>query len=450
VFSFSVVGYVKRSLIDILEDASISKFHYVVLVLCSLIYALAAMNVMLIGVTLPSISQEWGLDQLTKGVLLSVGYVGMFIGALGFGALADKVGRRKILIVTVALSAVFTGLCSVAWDVTSMSLLRFLAGVGLGGVLPQPGVYISEYIPAKRRGRFIGLVETSWVYGALLAIAFPVAIITLLGWRLSYLVAFIPLILIPFIAAFLPESIRYLESRGLKDEAVKLLKRHGLLTRPVEIMEARVEKKYSMKESLQQLWSAGFRTSTAILWLTWAVLVYTYHGIFQWLPTIYVEVTMAKEVIGPLYWVLIITLLQVPGYYSATFLLDNLGRKTVLALYLAVAGVGSYMFSVSHGLQSILIWSGVVSFFNLGAWAALYTYTPELYPTRMRGTGFGSAASIGRLAGIAAPALTGYIWSGWGLSLAFVVFAAAHLVNAIAVGAFGVETKGRVLEEISA
>lgn len=159
---------------------------------------------------------------------------------------------------------------------------------------------------------------------------------------------------------------------------------------------------------------------------------------------------MAKEVIGPLYWVLIITLLQVPGYYSATFLLDNLGRKTVLALYLAVAGVGSYMFSVSHGLQSILIWSGVVSFFNLGAWAALYTYTPELYPTRMRGTGFGSAASIGRLAGIAAPALTGYIWSGWGLSLAFVVFAAAHLVNAIAVGAYGVETKGRVLEEISA
>ncbi|MEM2965086.1 MAG: MFS transporter, partial [Candidatus Bathyarchaeia archaeon] len=91
----------------------------------------------------------------------------------------------------------------------------------------------------------------------------------------------------------------------------------------------------------------------------------------------------------------------------------------------------------------------VVSFFNLGAWAALYTYTPELYPTEMRGTGTGSAASVGRLAGIAAPALTGYIWSVWGLSMAFLVFAAAHLVNALAVGVWGMETKGKVLEEIS-
>ena len=438
-----------RRLIDILEKISISKFHYILLALCSLIYALAAMNVMLISTTLPSISQEWGLDQITKGVLLSSGYVGMFIGALGFGAFADKFGRKKTLIITVALSAIFTGLCSIAWNVTSMSILRFLAGIGLGGVLPQPGVYISEFIPANKRGKFLGLVETSWVYGVLLGISFPFVIIPLFGWKLTFLVAFIPLILIPFIATFMPESIRYLESKGLKEEALKLLRKHRLLVRPVKDIVLRRKESYSFKGSLARLWSKEFSARTAMLWFTWAVLVYTYHGIFIWLPSIFVEITQAKEIIGPLYWVLIITLLQIPGYYSATFLLDNLGRRTVLVGYLAVAGVGSYLFSISHGLQAILISSAIVSFFNLGAWAALYAYTPELYPTNMRGTGAGSAASIGRLAGIAAPLLTGYIWSVWGLSMAFVVFAAVHIINALVVGIFKIETKGRVLEEIS-
>ena len=120
-----------------------------------------------------------------------------------------------------------------------------------------------------------------------------------------------------------------------------------------------------------------------------------------------------------------------------------------MAIYLTIAGLGALLFSISSGLQAILISSAIVSFFNLGAWAALYTYTPELYPTSMRGTGAGSAASIGRLAGIAAPALTGYIWSVWGLSIAFVVFAAVHIINAIVVGAFKIETKGKTLEEIS-
>ncbi len=438
-----------RSLIDILERAPISKFHYILLTLCCLIYALAAMNVMLIGAALPSISNEWGLDQITKGLLLSSGYVGMFIGALGFGAIADSIGRKKTLIATVTLLGIFTGLCSIAWDVTSMSFLRFLAGIGLGGVLPLPGVYISEYIPASKRGIFTGLVETSWVYGVLLSISFPFVLIPVYGWRLTFMVAFIPLILIPFVFLFMPESIRYLESKGLKAKAIESLKRQGLLREPIGEIVVRDKEKYSFKGSFTRLWSKEFRSRTIMLWVTWAVLVYTYHGIFIWLPSIYAEITQAKEIIGPLYWVLIITLLQIPGYYSATFLLDKLGRKTVLGVYLTVAGIGSYLFSISHGLQAILISSAIVSFFNLGAWAALYTYTPELYPTRMRGTGAGSAASIGRLAGIAAPALTGYIWSVWGLPVAFVVFAAVHFINAVVVGAFKIETKGRILEEIS-
>ncbi|MEM3109178.1 MAG: MFS transporter, partial [Candidatus Bathyarchaeia archaeon] len=150
-----------------------------------------------------------------------------------------------------------------------------------------------------------------------------------------------------------------------------------------------------------------------------------------------------------LYFVLLITLLQVPGYYSATFMLDTVGRKRVLAAYLGVAGIACLLFSMAGSFQEILLWSGVISFFNLGAWAALYTYTPELYPTRIRGAGSGSAASIGRLAGIGAPILTGYLWANWGLTSAFTAFTLAHVIPALIVGALGVETKRKILEEIS-
>lgn len=439
----------EKSLVELLEEAPISSFHYLLLTICCLIYALTAMNVMLIGAALPAIAKDWSLSKVVAGILLSAGYAGMFVGALSCGAIADAVGRRKALLLTITMASVFTGLCSIAWDVVSMSILRFLAGIGLGGTLPQPGVYLSEYVPADRRGRFLGLTETSWVYGALLAAAFPFFLIPTYGWRLTFLVAFIPLFLVPLILLFLPESIRYLELKGRVEEALTALKKAGLIKEAVKAVKKAAYVKYSFKEALSELWSLTYRRRTAVLWVGWAVLVYTYHGIFLWLPSIYVEAMRAKELLGPLYWYLIITLMQVPGYYSATFLLDPAGRKPVLAGYLALAGLGSYMFALARGVSAILLWSGVVSFFNLGSWAGLYTYTPELYPTRIRGTGSGAAASVGRLAGIAAPTVTGWIWASWGLSSAFVVFALAHFLAALTVAFLGMETKRKALEAIS-
>jgi putative MFS transporter len=405
------------------------------------------MNVMLIGAALPAISREWSLDPTVAGLLLSSGYAGMFIGALGFGIVADRIGRKAALLATVAVSSVFTGLCSIAWDAASMSILRFLAGIGLGGILPQPGVYVSEFIPADRRGKYLGLVETSWVYGALLAVSFPYALIPGFGWRRAFLVAFIPLILVPFILWRMPESLRYLGLKGLKERIIAELERYGLYEASGVSLKVVAEPSRSISESLRELWSPSYRWRTLVLWMGWAALVYTYHGIFQWLPSIYYNMgfTLTKS----LYFVLLITLLQVPGYYSATFMLDTIGRKKVLAAYLGVAGVASLLFSVAGSFREILLWSGVISFFNLGAWAALYTYTPELYPTRIRGVGSGSAASMGRLAGIWAPLLTGYLWANWGLTPAFTAFALAHILTALVVGALGVETKRKTLEEIS-
>ncbi|MCP8303864.1 MAG: MFS transporter [archaeon] len=446
----------EKGLTEFLERAPLSRFHYILLVMGSLVYGFTAMNYLLLPPILPAISKEWALDLPTQSLILSLTAIGMFIGALSCGIIADLLGRRKALLLTIVMMTAFTGLSSFAWDALSLSILRFLAGIGLGGSLPQPGVYVSEYVPAKSRGRFLGLIESAWAYGAVLAIIFPFYLIKgygeFLGWRLTFLMGFIPLLLIPLILRFLPESIRYLENKGMGDEAWDILERHGLASMmPDGGSPEDRNPLYSVKSTLKEVWSPMYGRRTAMLWISWAVLVYTYHGIFLWLPTIaYVELTAAKELLTPLYFVLLVTLLQIPGYYSATFLLDSIGRKPVLVSYLALAGLGSLLFGQATGVFFFLFLMGVISFFNLGAWAGLYAYTPELYPTSIRGTGSGLSASIGRLTLIFAPIITGYLWWSQGaISLMFLVFAVVHFLGAICVLILGIETKGKVLEEIS-
>lgn len=247
----------------------------------------------------------------------------------------------------------------------------------------------------------------------------------------------------------MPESLRYLQLKGRTKEALEFLRKQGLVRENVE-EESPVElrEKYKVVEALKELWSATYKKRTILLWILWAVLVYTYHGIFIWLPTIYVK-ELGLTVVKSIEWTIVVTLAQVPGYYTAAFLLDRAGRKSVAAAYLTMAGVGSILLSQAFAPEPILLWSIVISFFNLGAWSALYAYTPELYPTRIRGTGAGAAASVGRLAGTIAPTLTPLLYAHGGLTAPFTLFAITHLVGALATVALGIETKGKVLEEIT-
>ncbi len=148
---------------------------------------------------------------------------------------------------------------------------------------------------------------------------------------------------------------------------------------------------------------------------------------------------------------MIVTLVQVPGYYSAALLLDRIGRKPIITIYLILAGIGCLLLPTAKDLNIVLLYSCVISFFNLGAWAGLYTYTPELYPTELRGSGAGVAASVGRLAGIAGVYMPGYLIGivKGGIFYTFLIFSILHVIAGILTAAFGEETKGRRLEEIS-
>jgi len=431
-------------LVEILDRSRLRGFHYILLATCSLVYMLTALNVMIIGAVVNPIAREFMLDTASISILLSMGFIGMFIGAISFGRIADIIGRRRTLMIVLFIEAIFTALHGLAIDIYTLYFLRLIAGIGTGAALPQPGIYISEYVPKDYRGRFLGIVETSWVYGALLSLLFPYLIIPLYGWRVSFIAGLLPLTLIPLIGLYFPESIRYLVRVGRYDEVKSILYGKGFIPAGEEVSIHAIE---AERRRVSDLFSPRYASRTILLAILWMALVYTYYAVFLWLPRFYAKTFGMGDVLS-LYWVIIITLFQIPGYYSATFLLDRVGRKKVLAFYLIVAGVASWILGIYIDESWFLAWSIVISFFNLGAWAGLYTYTPELFPTDIRGLGSGFSASMGRVAGILSPLFTGLLYSLYGLQGPYIATSLIHIIGGLAVIFLGIETMGRSLEEL--
>jgi putative MFS transporter len=428
------------SLIKYLEELPLSSIHFKLLLIAFFAYLFAGMNTVLIAPALDLISKEFNLDPFFTGLLVSSFYIGMTIGAFTCGYLSDKFGRKVMMILTTAIHSIFTALFSFSPNFQIAFLIRLIAGYGAGGLLPLPGVYIAEYIPAKHRGKFLGIVETSWVFGALLASGFSLYLIPNFGWRSLFYTGIIPLTIIPATLA-VPESLRYLEIKGKYEKAKEILKKFS-----IKKISKKIKLKKEKKISLLELFSKDYIFRTIVLWTLWFVLVYTYHGIFIWLKAFFTKTGLIPN---PLFFYFVVTIVQIPGYLSATFLLDKMGRKKVLIIFLLFAGAGCLGFSLAKDFNSILITSSIISFFNLGAWAGLYAYTPELYPTRVRATGSGSAASFGRVGGILQGSITGIILSSLGLSATFFKFTILHWVAALVVLIWGIETKGKVLEKIS-
>ena len=429
------------SLHDSLEKAPITVFHYRFLGVSCLAWAFNGIAVMIISFAAPSIRTEWGLSLPAVGLLATAHYIGMFIGASGIGYLADQIGRKGTVQAAIVVYSLFTGLCAFAWDFNSMMAMRLLGGLGTGGLMPVLSTWMSEYIPAKRRGTFVAVLESSWSFGALLISAISLLVVPTYGWRSIFPILFVGLSFVALVQRYMPESIRYLEVKGRVQQAKGILEEHSFSvpSEPVTTEPSKV--------SLGELWSRALRRRTVMLWILWFCIAYTYHGIFIWLPTVLSE--QGFTLVRALWFTTMITSLQIPGYLSAAYLIDKVGRRPILVAYMILAGVASYLFGMSRAELPIIVFGGAISFFNLGAWAVTYAYTPELYPTRIRGTGAGWSGAIGRIAGTIAPIVTAVIVSTAGVFQTFLGFFAAHFVAAVAVAILGIETVGKTLEEIS-
>ncbi|HUJ11054.1 MAG TPA: MFS transporter [Verrucomicrobiae bacterium] len=438
-----------------LERLPVSWLHYKLLVIHGFGWLFDALDVGIVTFVMAALAEDWKLQPNQLGLVGSASLAGMFLGAAISGIVADYWGRKKVFQVTLLVFAVTTLLCAFAWNVTSMVIFRFLVGVGLGGELPVVSSLLSEFVPGRHRGRFIVLLESFWAYGWLIAALVAFLVIPAHGWRIAFIIGAIPAFYIWVVRRKLPESPRWYESKGRLEEAEAVmssleLESERLTGQPLPPAEEGTDSEPAKlhRFTFAELWTPAYRQRTIMLWVLWFGLVFGYYGIFVWLPTLLVKA--GYSMVNSFLYVIIITLAQIPGYFSAAYLVEGIGRKPVIVVYLLMSAVTAYLFGQASSTAMILVWASLMSFFNLGAWGAVYTYTPELYPTRDRATGAGAAAAFGRVGGLIAPFLVGELLPTIGRGGVLTMNAALLVVAAGAVWVLGVETKGKQLEDIAA
>ncbi|PFD51385.1 MFS transporter [Bacillus cereus] len=375
-----------------------------------------AMDVGMLSFVMVALQKDWGLSTQEMGWIGSINSIGMAVGALIFGILSDKIGRKSVFIITLLLFSIGSGLTALTTTLAMFLVLRFLIGMGLGGELPVASTLVSESVEAHERGKIVVLLESFWAGGWLIAALISYFVIPKYGWEVAMVLSAVPALYALYLRWNLPDSPRF----------------------------QKVEKRPSVIENIKSVWSGEYRKATIMLWILWFCVVFSYYGMFLWLPS--VMVLKGFSLIKSFQYVLIMTLAQLPGYFTAAWFIERLGRKFVLVTYLIGTACSAYLFGVADSLTVLIVAGMLLSFFNLGAWGALYAYTPEQYPTVIRGTGAGMAAAFGRIGGILGPLLVGYlVASEASLSLIFTIFCGSILIGVFAVIILGQETKQREL-----
>ena len=377
-----------------------------------------AMDVGILSFVIAALAVDWNLSPEQMGWIGSVNSIGMAVGALVFGVFADKVGRKKIFMITLLMFSIASGLSALTTTLAAFLILRFFVGMGLGGELPVASTLVSESVEAKERGKVVVLLESFWAAGWIISAIIAYFIIPDYGWRIALLITALPAFYAIYLRLKLPDSPKYTENKS---------------------------KSRSIIQNMSEVWSKKYVKRTLMLWVVWFTVVFSYYGMFLWLPS--VMVIKGFTLIKSFEYVLIMTIAQLPGYFSAAWLIEKAGRKFVLVTYLLGTAASAFVFG-SAETTTLLIVSGILlSFFNLGAWGALYAYSPEQYPTVIRATGSGMAASVGRIGGILGPLLVGtLVMRGYEIGYIFTIFCIAIVIGVLAVVFLGTETKQVELE----
>jgi putative MFS transporter len=432
-------------------------------------WALDAMDVGLISFVMAALAVHWSLSPTELSWIGSIGFVGMAIGAALGGLLADKIGRRQVFAATLLIYGLATGAAALSTGIAMLIVLRFIVGLGLGAELPVASTLVSEFAPRRIRGRVVVILEGFWAVGWIMAalIGYFVVPVGDDGWRWALAIGVVPAAYALVVRFGLPESVRYLESKGRVDEAERIVRDYeasagvappaapsgpsasapahaGADGAASVATGAALASPAEPAESAESIWSARLRKRTAALWIVWFGINFSYYGAFIWLPSLLVA--QGFDLVKSFGYTLIITLAQLPGYAVAAWLIEIWGRRVTLAVFLVGSAVAAGLFGLADSPATIIAAGMALSFFNLGAWGALYAIGPELYPTATRGSGTGAAAAFGRIASIIAPLLVPLLLDLGDTAMVFGVFAAAFVVAALA--AFTLpERRGVALED---
>jgi MFS transporter, putative metabolite:H+ symporter len=436
-----------------IERLPISSWHVKARVIIGIATFFDAFDALAIAFVLPVLVPLWKLTGPQIGLMISVGYLGQLIGALFFSWLAQRFGRVKAMAWSVLLFSVMSLCCAFAWDYQSLLAFRTLQGLGLGGEVPIAAVYISEITRAKGRGRFVLLYELIFPIGLVGAALLGSWVVPHLGWHYMFLVGAVPAVLALFMQRVLPESPRWLAVRGRNYEAEAAIayiereteKASGKPLPPAQAVVAT----HQQPASWSDLFGPLYLRRTLVVWLMWFGAYLITYGLTVWLPTIY-RTTFHLPLALSLQYGLITQVVGLLGTLTCALTIDYVGRRPWFAAAFAGGAValGVLWFIGASSAERVLVLVSIAFFFSSVLSIGVYLYTPELYPTRARAMGVGVATAWLRLASMIGPSVVGLMIGG-GLENVFLAFGLIAAVAAVVTALFAVETKGRVLEEVS-
>jgi MFS transporter, putative metabolite:H+ symporter len=423
-------------------------------------YTFDGMDAALVAFILPSATAVFSLSSSQTGLLGSSVLIGYLFGALSAGVLGDLIGRKRVMMYALAIYAVasLVAALSPSWGFLFWS--RVVAGFGTGAESAIIAPFLAEFVAGRYRGRFIGSLAGFFSFGFVLAALLGYFIVPNFdaGWRWVQIISALPIVMILWWRRSLPESPRWLLEQGRPDEAEKVvgdfeeeITRSGTSLPPVEEAEvppARSAPAGSVLSNLVTLWSSALASVTVSTWAIWFAITFSYYGFFTWIPSLLVD--QGYSIADSFAFSIAIYLAQIPGYYSAAFIGEYLDRKWTIGVYLAGGAVAALLMSTAGNPTTIIAFGVLLSFFMNGTYAAVYAYTPEVYPTAVRSTGMGAASAFGRVGGILAPIAIGVAYGSIGFGGVFVMTTAVLGAGVVTVIVFGLATASRTLEDISA
>ena len=413
-----------------------------------------AYTVLAIAYAMPVLAREWNLTPGQIGAIISVGYVGQIFGALFFGWLAERIGRLSVLLITVVVFTSMDFACLFAWDATSMMTFRFVQGIGTGGEVPVASAYMNEFVSAKRRGRFFLLYEVLFLFGLLSAGLIGYFLVPIYGWQVMFIVGLTPAILTIPMRWFMVESPRWLLSVGRVQQASDIVARmeNGLLRRgkSLEPPSTVVHPLTKVRSDIRELFKGIYFGRTVMLVALWMCSYMIANGLITWLPTLYRQVFQLPLQTSLAYGFTTSAFGCAAALICALYI-DKVGRKIwyTAAFFLAAVPMAILAWLGATSAQEVLIFASATYAIIQTVTFSLYLYSAELYPTRLRavGAGFGSASL--RIASSIGPLLVGWVVGSYSINYVFVVFGIVLAIGGTICLLFAIETKGRVLEELS-
>ena len=401
--------------------------------LCWVAVLLDGFDLVVVGTVVPTLSEpeEWGLTPTGATAVITIGLVGMMIGALTIGTLTDVVGRRKALIWAVTAFSLLTLACAFAPNEVVFGILRFLAGLGLGGCLPTAIAMVNEFSRSGRSGRATTTIMTGYHVGAVATAALAIVVIPELGWRWMFVIGALPaLVLVPLMIKQLPESASWLAAHGRRAEAEEVAARNGL-----ELEDAGTPVAPHAGEgagaTVRTLFTGSYARNTAVIGVTSFMGLLLVYGLNNWLPTIMREADY--DLGDALAFLLVLNVGAIVGLLVAGGVADRIGARPAGIAWFAAAAVFLALLSIRLPIAGIYVMVFLTGCFVFSAQVLVYAFVSANHPPQVRATALGWSAGAGRIGAIVGPLMTGALFAGglafpWG----FYAFAVVGVLGALA------------------